>query len=116
MPAIINAVWLSPDENSDGIHVISDGESVQYACSDGYTDTGGDVTRICQPNGLLTGKDLICTRKLVKYIITYDFDLKYLSKSLCKYIDVVRYVSMIHMAIYYKQQGHFIIQMVEGLF
>ena len=39
------------------------GSSATYRCDDGFTLTGGDETRVCQPNGEWSGMEPTCAGK-----------------------------------------------------
>ena len=53
-------------DNVTNAHLLTEGEvvydsNIEYICQTGYKHTGGELVRICQDDGVLSGEPPICT-------------------------------------------------------
>lgn len=59
-PSIENSFHVIIDLNMDGDDLFTYGETAVYHCVEGYTRVGGNVSKSCDENGLLSGNDILC--------------------------------------------------------
>ena len=55
---------------ADQTSAINYNTAVSYTCYNGYSHTGGDLTRTCKADGQLTGSTPVCTSKL--HCVVYE--------------------------------------------